>query len=413
MRVATLFKRLLRLEGVRVVGVEIGEDERGPLVVVQVARRTGRVRACSACGQVMRTVYDHVERRWRHHDLLGARCQIRCRLCRLCCPDCGVQTEAVSFARPGSRFTRSFEDSCLWLTRHAPRSVVSRLMGVDWATVGRMLARLDSEQRARRPGLTGLRRIGVDEVSWKRGHHYLTVITCHDTGRVVWVGAGDRAQALERFFDALGPSGRARLLAVSSDLGRPFLGVIARRAPQAAICADPFHLVQMAHFALDRVRARNWQRLRTGDPEGARWLKGARFALRRGPTRRTTDDEALLAELERENQDVYRAWLWVEQLRSVLRERRPAAEPWLVLRQLADAALALGHPRFAALGRTLRRHAEKIVNTIRLGLSNGRIEAMNSTVRLLSHRARGFRDVDNLIALIHLVCGDLEVELPT
>jgi transposase len=201
----------------------------------------------------------------------------------------------------------------------------------------------------------------VDEVSWKRGHHYLTVITCHDTGRVVWVGAGDRAQALERFFDALGPSGRARLLAVSSDLGRPFLGVIARRAPQAAICADPFHLVQMAHFALDRVRARNWQRLRTGDPEGARWLKGARFALRRGPTRRTTDDEALLAELERENQDVYRAWLWVEQLRSVLRERRPAAEPWLVLRQLADAALALGHPRFAALGRTLRRHAEKIV----------------------------------------------------
>jgi transposase len=123
------------------------------------------VLACSLCGQVMLAVYDHVERRWRHHDILGARCQIRCRLCRLLCPDCGVQSEAVPFARPGSWFTRSFEDSCLWLSRQAPASVVSRFMRVDWATVGRMLSRLKAEQCARRPGLSGLRRIGVDEVS--------------------------------------------------------------------------------------------------------------------------------------------------------------------------------------------------------------------------------------------------------
>jgi transposase len=414
MRVASLFKRLVRLEGVRVVGVELDEeDPAGPLVVVRVERRRGRVLACSGCGQVMRAVYDHVERRWRHRDLAGVRCQIRCRLCRLACPDCGVKTEAVPFARCGSRFTKSFEDSCVWLCRHAPASVVSRFMRVDWATVGRMLGRLWSEQRARRPGLGRLRRIGVDEVSWKEGHHYLTVVSCHDTGRVVWVGRGDRTQALERFFDELGPSGCARLLAISADLGPAYLGVIARRAPRAAVCADPFHLVQMAHFALDRVRARSWQKLRRQDPEAARWLKGARFALRRGPARRTDEDRALIAQLEEANQDVYRAWLWVEQLRAFLRERRPACESWFMLRALSEAAGQLGHPRFARLGRTLRRHAGAILNTIRLGLSNGRIEAMNSTVRLLSHRARGFRRVDNLIALIHLVCGQLEVELPT
>jgi transposase len=413
MRVATLFKRLLRIDGVRVVDVELTEDERGPLVVVRVERRRRRVLACSGCGQVMRAVYDHVERRWRHRDVLGVRCQIRCRLCRLCCPECGVQPEAVPFARPGARFTRSFEDSCVWLCRHAPRSVVARLMHVDWASVGRMCERLAGEQLARRAPLSGLRRIGVDEVSWREGHHYLTVVSCHETGRVVWVGRGDRAQALERFFDELGPHGCARLAAISADLGPAYLGVIARRAAQAAVCADPFHLVQMAHFALDRVRTRSWQRLRRSDPEAARWLKGARFALRRGPARRTDADEALIAELERENQDVYRAWLWVEQLRAVLRDRRPACESWFTLRALADAAGELGHPRFSRLGRTLRRHAEHVLNTIRLGLSNGRIEAMNSTVRLLSHRARGFRRVESLIALIHLVCGRLHVELPT
>lgn len=413
MRVATLFKRLLRLDGVRVVGVEIEQDERGPLVVVQLERRRGRVLACSRCGQLMRAVYDHVERRWRHHDILGARCQLRCRLCRLSCPDCGVQCEAVPFARPGARFTRSFEDSCLWLTRHAPQSVVSRLMRIDWASVGRMLSRLKGEQLARRPGLGGLRLIGVDEVSWKGGHHYLTVISCHESGRVVWVGQGERGAALMRFCDQLGPSGRARILAVSTDLSPRYLAVIRTRLPGAAICADPFHLVQMAHFALDRLRAANWQRLRKADPEGARWLKGVRFALRRGPATRTQTDEALLAELERQNRDVYRAWLWVEQLRAFLRERPPPGESRRMLAELAEAALGLGHARFTRLGRSLRRNAQYVLNTIRLGLSNGRIEAMNSTVRLLSHRARGFRSVDNLIALIHLVCGELTVELPT
>ena len=94
MRVATLFKRLLGIPGVRVLAVWLEEDRAGPLVVVRLARRERRVLACSGCGQVMRAVYDHIERRWRHRDVLGARCQIRCRLARLACPTCGVQCEA-------------------------------------------------------------------------------------------------------------------------------------------------------------------------------------------------------------------------------------------------------------------------------------------------------------------------------
>ena len=412
MRVATLFKRLLGIPGVRVVAVELEEQRAGQLlVVVRIARRAGRVLACSGCGQVMRAIYDRIERRWRHRDLLGARCQIRCELVRLACPSCGVRAEAVPFARGGSRFTRAFEDTCLWLTRHAPRRVVAEAMRIDWETVGRMLGRLQAEAEARRPALSGLRRIGVDEVSWRAGHRYLTVVTCHDSGRVVWVGHGDRRAALSRFLDELGPAGRAGIQAVSADLGWDYLRVLRARLPRAAICADPFHLVQMAHFALDRLRARSWQALRREDPERARWLKGARFALRRGPARRSAADRDLIGELEAANRELYRAWLWVKQLRALLAGQ--VACPELVLAQLARAAPGLGHPRFARLAHTLSHHAQSILNTIRLGLSNGRIEAMNSTVRLLSHRARGFRRVEHLEALIHLVCGRLRVELPT
>jgi len=161
-------------------------------------------------------------------------------------------------------------------------------------------------------------------------------------------------------------------------------------------------------FCLDRVRARRWQQLRRTDPEAARWLRGARWALRRGPATRTGADLELIDQLERANHDVYRAWLWCDQLRATLRSGDPEAARG-PLRALARAARELGHPRFTRLGATLANHSELILNAISHRLSNGRLEALNSTVRLLSHRARGFRRVDHLI----LVCGGVSVELPT
>lgn len=413
MRVAELFKRLLGLPGVRVVDVALEERAGGPWVVVRIAPCSGGRRpACSGCGQLVRGAYDRVERRWRHRDLGGARCEVRTRVRRLQCPSCGVRAEALAWARPGARFTRPFEDTCAWLSRHAPTSVVARLMRIDWETVGRIAGRVVAEQRAGGDGLGGLRRIGVDEVSWKAGHNYLTVVVCHDSGRVVWVGAGAPARALIRFFTELGPARAARIEAISLDLAPRFHAVVARHAPQAAICADPFHLVALAQFALDRLRAAEWQRLRREDPAGGRWLKGARFALRRGPARRTRADLDLIAELAEANQAIYRAHLWCDQLRATLGRADPAGAA-AELGQLARQAPALGHRRFTRLAGTLTRHDEHILNTIRHRISNGRIEALNSTIRLLSHRARGFRRIENLIALIHLVCGRVHVELPT
>jgi transposase len=170
--------------------------------------------------------------------------------------------------------------------------------------------------------------------------------------------------------------------------------------------------VAKALFALDRVRAREWQLLRRQDPHGARWLKDSRWALRRGPATRTEADLELIGQLEAANREVYRAWLWCDQLRATLRSGDPEAAREQ-LRELAHAARGLGHRRFAHMAASLERHAESILNTICLRLSNARLEALNSTVRLISHRARGFRRVESLIALIHLTCGRIHVELPT
>jgi transposase len=359
----------------------------------------------------VRAVHDRAERRWRHRDLWGTRAQVRAQVRRLVCPRCGVRAEQVPFARPGSRFTRPFEDTCAWLTRAAPHSVVAALMQVSWPTVGRIARRVVAEAASGGDGLHGLRRIGVDEVSWNGHHSYLTMVVCHDSGRVVWVGRGDRRQALERFFDQLGPERCARIEAVSADLGPIYLGVIGRRIPAAAVCADPFHIMQAAQFALDRLRAAHWQRLRA-EPGGGRFVKGARFALRRGPARRSEDDRRIIAELAEVNQELYRAHLWCDQLRASLHNRDLEAAGH-ELDALAAAAPSLGHRRFERMARTLRLHRQQILNTIRLGISNARLEAMNSTVNLLRHRAHGYRRIENLIALIHLVCGRVSVALPT
>jgi hypothetical protein len=107
MRLAGLFKRLLRLERVRVVGLEIVEEAVGEAVVVELARRERRRARCARCGRAVRAIYDRSVRSWRHLDLLRVRCVLRCEVRRVSCPACGVVAEQVPWARPGARFTRA------------------------------------------------------------------------------------------------------------------------------------------------------------------------------------------------------------------------------------------------------------------------------------------------------------------
>jgi transposase len=399
MRVATLFKRLLRLGRERVIG--------------DVARPAGRRMRCPGCGHTTRSIYDRSLRSWRHLDALGTRVELRCEVRRIDCPACGVIAEEVPWARPGSRFTRSFENTCAFLARDAPKTVVARLVRIDWATVGRTVERVVDEALGDAPDARdGLRRIGVDEVAYRRGHRYLLCVVCHDTGRIVWARPGRSKATLAAFFLELGPERARRLEAVSVDLHGAWPEVIRLAAPQAAICADPFHVVKLAGEALDALRRADWQRLRAEDPERARRFKGTRFPLRRRAEALSGEQGDLIEGLAATNERVYRGWLYVDQLRAIYRAPGPA-EAAQMLEDWCESARRSGLPEFAKVARTFTANAEAIVNAIHLGISNARIEAMNSTVRLMSHRSRGFRRVEPLLALIALVCGKIPVALPT
>lgn len=413
MRVTTLFKRLLRLDGVRVVAVELVDDGGGEAVVVDLARSHRRRLRCPRCGYSTRAVYDRTLRCLRHLDVLRTRCLLRLEVRRLRCPCCGVVAEELPFARPGSRFTRSFEDTCVWLCRDAPKVAVSRLMRIDWETVGRMVERVIGEATGQGADpLAGLRRIGIDEVAYRKGQRYLLCVLCHETGRIVWAAPGASQRTLAAFFDELGEE-RCRLIeAVSLDMQGAWPGLVRARCPRAQLCVDPFHVVKLAGEALDRLRREEWQRLRREDAERARWLKGTRFLLRRRADGLSEQERSLIDELAKTNERVYQAWLLADQLRTVYRADSPEQAEGL-LGAWCQAASASGLQPFARVAATLTLNAESIVNAIRLGLSNARLEAMNSTVRLISHRSRGFRRLESLLAMIRLVCGKVPVALPT
>ena len=308
-------------------------------------------------------------------------------------------------------FTRALEDTAAWLAVHTSRSAVAELLRVAWRTVGRVCARVAAEQATRVDRFAGLRRIGVDEIAYKKGHRYLTVVVDHDSGRLVWAAPGRDEATLERFFDALGAQRCRQLTHLSADAASWIANVAARRCPQAIVCLDPFHVVKWATDALDEVRREVWNTARKGGQTTlAAELKGARFALWKNPADLTGRQRAKLARIAEVNRPLYRAYLLKEELRLVFRVKGPHAVA------LLDAWLAWARrcriPAFTKLAKTVAAHRAGIVASLLHGLSNARVESVNTKLRVLTRLAFGFRSPDALIGLAMLSVGGLCPDLP-
>jgi transposase len=404
-RVTTAFKRLLRLPGASVIDVSFTGD--GVVVSVRLRRRR---RVCSACGQTGRLeIHDRRVKRWRHLDLGASRCFVECELRLLRCRDCGVRLEAVPWARPGAHHTRDLEDTVAWLAQQMAFSPITRLLRIGWTTVGRIVERVVADHLDQ-DRLAGLVCIGVDEISYRRHHRYLTTVADHRTGAIVWCSPGRNSATLQGFFDELGDR-KTSIRAVSIDMSGEYQRAIREAIPDAEICFDPFHVVRLAARATDQVRRDEWNRHdRSHTPEG-RWVKGTRWSLLKAPERQTIGQLATLAEVQAENRRLYRAFLLREELRLLYHLPDPALAPDHLDAWLAWAARSRLKP-FVRLARTLRQHRDGILAAIRLGLSNGRLEGLNSKIRLISHRAFGFHSADPLIALVYLCCAGIVIDLP-
>ena len=238
---------------------EVGFDERVDAVIVSVRPSAKVRRRCGRCGR-RSPRYDRGEgrRRWRALDLGTTRVFIEAEAPRVRCRAHGPTVAQVPWARHGAGHTRDFDDQAAWLAVHVSKSAVVEVLRVAWRTVGAIVARVSGDIDARVDRLAGLRRIGIDEVSYKRGFSYLSVVVDHDSGRLVWAAPGRDDATVARFFDELGAERSAALTHVTADLAPWIRRVVEARAPQAVSCADPFHVVAWAIEALDVERRRAW-----------------------------------------------------------------------------------------------------------------------------------------------------------
>ena len=355
-------------------------------------------------------VYDKHSSRptiWRGLDWGGILVEVEYQTHRLICPEHGVYVAEVPWAYPCSRFTKDFDLTAAWFASYLPRSTTSYFMRVDWETVGRCVNRAlhDLEpERSRR--LDGLVNIGIDETSYKKGHKYITVIVNHDTNTVVWASEGHGKSVLEKFYKQLTPEQLSSIKVVTGDGAKWITECVNEYTPGC----DPFHVVEWAMTALDEVRKDIWhdayseyKQVKKDNPRGkgrpkkdapglaivkaakakADEIKGSAYALGKAPEHLSEKQQLRVNLIASQNPRLYRAYLLKEQLRLLLKltnvdEAEDELKRWLW--KASHSRI----PAFKELYQKIRRHKTHILNTIRYGMSNARIEATNNRLSSLS-----------------------------
>ncbi len=330
----------------------------------------------------------------------------------------GVTVAAVPWARHQAGHTHHFDAQVAWLATQTSKTAVTQLIRIAWRTVGAIITRVWDDTEKLYDPFADLRRIGIDEISYKRGHKYLTVVVDHDSGRLVWAAPIQDMATLASFFDALGPQRSALITHVSAD-GAPWINtVVAKRCPNAVRCADPFHVVKWVTDALDQVRRDAWNDTRKAArqnearrglgrpaadapprPDSARatGLKNSRYDLWKNPENLTDKQHVKLAWVVQTNPTLGRAYYLKEGLRVIF--KLPLNEATEALDKWVGWARRCRIPAFVKLQRSIVKHRTAILASIEHGLSNGRIESINTRIRLITRIAFGFKSSDALIAL--------------
>ena len=430
MQNATLWRGLLGLENAVVEGVEFDED--GGVLVASVRPSKGKRNRCGQCPRRCPS-YDagSGRRRWRALDLGSVQVFVEADAPRVTCRDHGVVVASVPWARHDAGHTRAFDEQVAWLATKTSKTAVTELMRVAWRTVGSIIERVWDDTEGLFDRFADLTRIGIDEISYKRGHKYLTVVVDHGSGRLVWAAPGRDTATLTAFFDALGEDRCALITHVSADGASWIANAVRGKCPNAILCADPFHIVKWATDALDTVRRQTWAEVRKQakandarrprgrprsdaparpDTANATGIKRCRYALLRNPDTLSCKQVIQLDWVVRTHPDLARAYYLKEGLRMIFKlpldEATEALDKWIswARRSRIDA--------FVRLQRSIVTHRDAILASIEHGLSNGRIESINTKIRLITRIAFGFASPDALIALAMLSLGGHRPALP-
>lgn len=361
---------------------------------------TGSRFGCPNCGAPGCPVHDTTRKTWRHLNFFEHEAYLHARVPRVRCDRCGVRQVAVPWARPESGFTLLFEAFVMALVAEMPVKAVAELVGEHDTRIWRVLHHYVAVGRAA-ADFSATRRVGLDETSRRRGHHYISLFVDLDRPRLLFATPGRGADTLGRFkADLVAHDGRSETIEeLVMDMAPPFIAGAALHFPDAAVTFDRFHVMWNLGFAIDEVR-------RAEQRDGGRGLKRSRYLwLRRSDAlseRQQAEIERLAAAYPRTGR-AYRLKLAFEDF---WHQPPDAAEAYLeAWCRWAERSRQEPIIEFAKL---VRSHWRGILRWATSRISNGILEATASLIQAAKRRARGYRTTENLIAMAYLVAGKLD-----
>lgn len=393
MQLKTIFNHVTNYKPFVVDHVEFTvNDEGSPTIEVTMRARSNGLPVCSVCGRRC-SGFDRspTPRRFAFIPLWMIPVVLIYTMRRVNCRDCGVKVERVPWAEGKSHLTTDYKWFLSTWARRMSWKEVGECFRVNWDDVYRSVKHAVSWGLSHR-SLEGIESIGIDEVQWKRGHKYQTLVYQIDQGckRLLWIGPERTAKTLLRFFRKLGRERTEQLQFICSDMWQAYLKVIAKKAPQAIHILDRFHVMQKLGKAIDKVRASEVKQLKADGYEEV--LKGGRWLLLKRPENLSEKQAVKLSELLEYNLKSIRSYLMKEDFQQFWTYTHPA---WAgkFLDQWCTRAMRSKIEPMKAVARTLRSKRELLLNWFRADgeLSSGVVEGFNNKVKLVTRKSYGFR----------------------
>jgi transposase len=403
MRMETYIRKSLGMKAHWVT--EVVETEEG--WIARVDRLGNRRLRCGHCrGEAKMTRGRRPERSWRDLSIRDKVFWIVYRPFRVLCPRCGLRVEGVPWARKWQRVTQALAQAVALLAKKLSFKEVAEYFRLDWKVVATVIKRVVEEGLKLRKIKT-LHILGIDEVSRKKGHRYLTLVYDLERGKLLWVGLDRKQETLDEFFRWLGRRKARTLEAICLDMWAPYMASVQQHVPQASLVFDRFHVVQHLNRAIDEVRRAEVRRL--AHQEGID-LKKTRFILLKNPWNLNPKEHRRLSHLLKLNLPVVRAYYLKEEFQrfwDYLQEKRAQDH----LRQWLWWATHSRLQPIIQFARLVKDHLPGLLAWTKLRISNGALEGMNNKIKLVSHRSFGFRKPDYFIAAIYHCCAGLPLNI--
>ena len=402
MQLKTILNHAYKHQSFVYTDIKLTQDKNQPVLDVTIQPRRNSRPVCSGCGK-QRPGYDRLpSRRYEFIPLWGILVYFVYAKRRVHCPDCGVRAEHVPWAEGKRTVTIAY---AWFLARWAKRlswAQVAEAFRTSWYTVYCSVEQAVQWGRMHQD-LDGITAIGVDELCWGRWHRYVTVVyqINRDAVRLLWIGEHRKAKTLLRFFRWFGKDRTGQLQYICSDMWRPYLKVIAKKANHAIHILDRFHIMMHFNKAIDKVRAGEVKELEQKGLEPI--LKRSRWLFLRRPENLTAKQDTSLATLLQYNLKTVRSYLLKEDFQFFWGYRSAYWAGQFMDRWCTRAMRSRIGP-MQQVAKMLRGHRELILNWFRAkkAFSSGIVEGLNAKAKVTTRKAYGYKTFKTLeLALYH------------